>query len=275
MKPEITKKDDGSLTLKITISAQDVQKAREEVTDELVKHVSLPGFRKGKVPSHIAKEKLSKELVQEEVLKKVVPAAYNVAIKEAGINPIIQPKLHIETFDEGTGVVFEAETAEMPQVKLGKYKEAISKITAKSKIVVPGKEEKKPNLDELMSAALEEIQVTIPQVLKEQEASRLLSQMLDELKTLGLTLDQYLASRSKTGDQLRSEYEEKAEKDLKLEFFLRTVADEEKITVEPKDIEEALNGVEDVKQREEIAKNPYFVANIIRQQKTLDFLSKI
>jgi trigger factor len=111
--------------------------------------------------------------------------------------------------------------------------------------------------------------------LIEQEANRLLSQLLDEIKRLGVSLDQYLASRGNTDKELRMEYEERAEKDLKLEFLLRRIADEEKITVEQQDIDKAVSEIKDEKQRKEVSSNPYLVAAIIRQQKTLDFLSKI
>ncbi len=277
MKPEITRKEDGTIVLKITIPAGEVEKNRKKVTEDLQKQVSAPGFRKGKVPSQIAKNRIPKDLVQEEVLKQLVPEAYNKAIKEENLQPIISPRLHVETFDEGTGIVFEAETTEAPKIEVGDYKKAVQDVTAKSKIVIPGKndENQKPNLDDVISAAMKEVKMTIPQILKEQEANRLLSQLLDELKSLGLNLDQYLGSRGKTADEIRKEYEDRAERDLKLEFFLRKVADDEKITVEPQDIETALATVQDPKQRDEIAQNPYFLANIIRQQKTLDYLSNL
>ena len=64
---------------------------------------------------------------------------------------------------------------------------------------------------------IQEIQEIWP-FLIEKETNRLLSQLLDELKRLGMSLDQYLASRGKTDEQLRSEYDERAEKDLKMEW---------------------------------------------------------
>jgi FKBP-type peptidyl-prolyl cis-trans isomerase (trigger factor) len=76
-------------------------------------------------------------------------------------------------------------------------------------------------------------------------------------------------------EKLREEYRTKAEQDLKLEFFLRKVADEEKITVEKEDIEKALASIENPTEREEIMKNPYLVASIIRQQKTISYLSSL
>ena len=191
------------------------------------------------------------------------------------MTPIITPHIHIEVFTEGTDIVFTAETCEEPKIVLGKYKDEVKKITAKSKIIVPGKEEKKASLDEILEAALKTAKIVIPQILVESETSRLLSQMLDELKKLGLTLDQYLSSKKLDAEQLRNEYKKKAEQDLQLEFFLRSVADEEKITVEKEDIELALASIENPSEREEIMKNPYLVASIIRQQKTITFLSSL
>jgi FKBP-type peptidyl-prolyl cis-trans isomerase (trigger factor) len=275
MKSEITREENGNIVLKITVPAKKVDEAREKAVEELAKKVTVPGFRKGNVPKNIAKERVSQELLQEETLKKVLPEAYTEAVKEHKITPIMNPKLHVEAMDEGKDLVFEAVTCEDPEIDLGNYKDSVKNVTAKSKIVVPGKEEQKPNLDEIITEVIKNAKVTIPQVLIEQETTRLLSQMLEELKSLGLTLDQFLANRGKTSEDLRKEYEEQAEKDLKIEFVLRKIADQEKITVEEKDITDAMNTVQDEKQKQQLMQNPYLLAAIIRQQKTLDFLATI
>lgn len=273
MKPQITKQDDGTLVLKITVPFAEVDKKREKVKSELIKNVSAPGFRKGQVPKKIAEEKLSKQLVQEETLKAIVPEAYNNAIQAEKLQPIISPKLHIEVFEEGTDLVFEAVTALEPEVKLGDYKKAVKDVTAKSKIVKPGqKESEKPNIDEVLTAALETAEIIVPKILVEEETNRLLSQLVDELQRLGMNLDQYLATRGQNAEEMRKGYEAKAQRDLKLEFLLKKIADSENISVEKNDIEEALSRFQDPKNKEEIAKNPYFLAALIRQQKTIDFL---
>jgi len=272
---DMEKKKDGTITLTITIPWSDVEKVRNEIVEELIQHVELPGFRKGKAPRAVAEQKLAPERVREETLKKILTDHYIQAVKNFGIKPLINPLIHVETFTEGTELVFLAETCEEPEIELGDYKAAISKVTAKSKIIVPGKEAEKPSLDTILDAALSVTTITIPKVLIDNESQRLLSRFLDEVKTLGMSLEQYLSSKNITSEQLKAEYEARAEQDLKLEFFLRRVSDAEKITVEPKDIEEALGSIENQKEREEIAQNPYLVASIIRQQKTLDFLSKI
>lgn len=269
------RKDDGTIEITIVIPWSEAKIAQEAIENELVKQVKIAGFRPGQAPKNVAKARLNPELVKEEVLKKVVGKAYNEALKTHNLNPIITPRIHIEVFTENTDIIFTAETCEEPTTDLKNYKEEIKKVTAKSKIIVPGKEEKAPSVDEILDVALKTATIKVPGVLIENEVSRLLSQFLDELKKLGLTLEQYLTSRSLDPEKLREEYKAKAEQDLKLEFFLRKVADEEKITVEKEDIEAALKSIENPKEREEIMKNPYLVASIIRQQKTVTFLSQL
>lgn len=271
----IVKKPDGTIEITIVIPWSTALKAREEIEANLLKEVQVAGFRKGEAPKNIARAKLNTELVKEEMLKKTIGKAYNEAVEQYKLLPIISPHIHIEVFEDGTDIMFTAETCEEPQLTLGKYKEEIKKVNSKGKILIPGKEEEKPTIDDVLTAGISTSKITIPSILIENEVSRLLSQMLDELKKIGLTLDQYLKSRNLDPEKLRQEYEKKAEHDLKLEFFLRKVGDEEKITVDKEDIEKALNTIEDPKEREEIMKNPYLVASIIRQQKTLDFLTQL
>lgn len=275
MKISVQKSDDKMVILTISVAWQEIEKTRTNIENEMVKNVSAPGFRKGKVPENIAKEKIDKEKIKEELLRQVLPKYYAEALEKENIRPIITPEIHVEEFEEGTDMVFTARTCEEPEIVLNNYKEEVKKVTAKSKIILPGKEAEKPKLDDIVDVALKNVNMIIPRILVERETNRFLSQLIDELKTLGLTLDQYLTSKSKTGEDLRNEYEEKAEKDLKIEFMLRKIADVEKITVEQKDIDEVLNSLKDENQKKEIGKNPYFLASIIRQQKTLDFLSKI
>jgi len=275
MKNEITRKDDSTIAIKVTIPWSDVEKTKEKTIDEMVKNLEAPGFRKGAVPRKIALERLSKEAVDEQTLKAILPDAYINAVKENKINPLINPKIHVEAFEESKDLIFTAETCEEPQIELKDYKDAVKDVTAKSKIVIPGKEEQKPSMEEIVDALIKNTDVKLSHLLVEHEADRLLSQLLEEIKTLGLSLEQYLGSTGKTPEQLRKDYEVKAEKDLKLEFLLRKIADAENITVEQKDIDEVLSKIKDEKQKGEMAKNIYLLSALIRQQKVLDFLSKI
>lgn len=274
-KPGMTKKPDGTIELTIVIPWNEVKKVKSEVEKDLSKKIKVPGFRNGKAPKKITDTKLSAETIKEELLKRVLGVSYGKAVADNNIHPIVTPRVHVEVFKDEADIVFTADTCEEPEIKLNNYKDGIKKITAKSKIIIPGKESKKPTLDDIFNAGMKSISITIPKILIDNEVSRVLSQLLEEIKKLGLTLDQYLESRKQTVEELQTNYRTKAEKDLQLEFFLKKVADEEKIIVEQKDIDEAIKKIEDEKQRDEMSKNPYVVASIIRQQKTIDFLSKL
>ena len=269
------KSDDNTITFSITIPFAFVKKTREEVLEELTKQTNLPGFRKGKAPKKLVEGKIDPEKVHEETLKKLLPKAYIQAVEEHKIRPVINPKIQITKMKDNEDWQFDAITCEAPVIDLKNYKEAVKSITAKSKIVIPGKETTPPNFDEIIKALLEAVSATIPGILVEQEMQRFLSQTLDEVKQLGLTLDQYLSSTGRTTETLQEEARKRAENEIKIEFVLSKVADSENIAVEEKEIEEAIQKAKDPKERENLERNRYVLASILRQQKTLDFLKNL
>ena len=275
MESTIEKQEDGTIILNITIPSKIVKDTTEIVLQEVVKSASVAGFRKGKAPKKIVEEKVDKEKVKEEVLRKLLPQAYAQAIKKHDIKPIINPRIHVEVLEENKDWKFTASTCEAPEVDLNGYKENIKKVTSGSKIILPGKEPKEASFDEIMTQLQKSINVKVSKIIVEQEVEKLLAQTLSEIKRLGLTLDQYLASTQKTVEDLKKEYEEKAINDIKLEFALQKIAEEEKIIVTDTDIDEAIKNAKDENERKGLEGNRYLLASVIRQQKTLDFLKKL
>ena len=287
----LQKQTDGTINLTITIPSSEVKKTWDKRVDEAVNNAQLKGFRKGKAPRELVEKNLDREKIREEVLRELLPKYYVQAVNENQLKPIMNPKIHVEkledreTLSEAKGWQFIAQTCEAPQIQLNDYKKGVSSVTAKSKIIVPGKEKVEPKLDEIVKALLESVSITIPQILIEAEVDRLLSQSLDEIKKLGLTLEQYLSSTSRTAESLREEYRKKAENDIKFEFAMQKIAEVEKITVEEKEIEEAIQKAKpkagqplaekDEKERKILENNRYLLASILRQQKTLDFLKNL
>jgi len=276
------KESNGTIRLIITIPSPDVKKTWDEVMGEVVKNTQVQGFRKGKAPRKLVEEKVDKEKIKEEVLKKLLPLAYTEAIKTHDIKPIINPKIHVdpdqigvEKLEDGKDWQFVALTCEAPVVNLNNYKDNIKNITAKSKIVIPGKEKTEIKFDDIVKALLDSVTAEIPGILIDNETDRLLSQTLEDVKKLGLTLDQYLSSTGKNPEVLRTEYRAKAENDIKLEFTLLKIAEEEKIAVEEKEINEAIQAGKSDDERKNLGANRYLLASILRQQKTLDFLKNL
>lgn len=275
MKSTVERLDDGSIKLVITIPWADVKKAQDEVVKQVQSTAKVAGFRPGKAPKKLVEGSVDQAAVREDTLRKLLPNAYLSAIQEHKVNPIMNPKIHIEKLEDDKDWVVEAITCEAPKVEIGKYKDDVQKITARSKIAIPGKEQQAPNFDEVMSAVMSKVKVKIPQILIEQEVDRLLSQTLTEIKRLGLSLDQYLASTGKTPDQLRAEYAQKAAGDITMELALAQIADDEKITMSDAEVNEAIEKAKDPAEKQHLEGNRYLLASILRQQKTLDFLRSL
>lgn len=271
----IEKQPDGTIKLTISIPKELISKAREKAIIDVSKHTNVPGFRKGKAPEKLVEEKLNKEQIDEDALKELLPMQYQQAVVEHQLRPVMNPKIHINKMEEGKDWTFEALTCEAPAVEAGDYKKSVQKVTAKSKIIIPGKEPQKPSFEDIAKALLETSTVKVPTILLEQETDRLLAQLLNDIKKLGLNLEQYLASTKRTPDDLRAEYSKRAEDDMKLEFVLQKIAELEKITVEEKEIEEAIQKAKSEEEKKHLQGNKYLLAAILRQQKTLDFLMSL
>ncbi len=275
MRSIIEKKEDGTIELKITIPWTIVKKEQDVVVAEMVKNTNLPGFRKGKAPKKLVEEKLDQARIREEVIRRILPQSYIDAVKEHNLKPIMDPRIHIEgELLEGGDWQFHAVTCEAPNIDLNGYKDEVKKITSKSKIVIPGKEPEQPKLDDVVGAMLDSVKIVVPEVLVEREVDRLLAQTLDEIKKLGMSLEQYLSSTGRTAETLRAEYTKKAQADLKLEFALQKVAQEEKITVDDSEIEKTIANAKS-EEKQGLAANKYLLASILRQQKTLDYLRSL
>lgn len=272
MASTIQRQENGNIKLTITIDPALAKKTREEVIVNHVNDAELPGFRKGKAPRDMVEKTLDANHIKEDVLRALLPFTYSQAVSEHKLKPIVSPRIHVEALDDDKEWSYTAETAEMPEINLGQYKEEVKKLTAKSKIIVPGKEEKQVGFDEIVKVISEETKVTIPQIILDNETERLLAQTLDEVKRLGLGLDQYLASTGRTIEDLKKEYSEKARRDVTIEFALQKIADDEKINVTDADIDEAIKNGKTEEERKNLEQNRYLLASIIRQQKTLELL---
>lgn len=112
--------NEGTLTFEIP--QEEVKKGLDQAFKKVQKTVSVPGFRKGKVPRQIFNNVYGEEALYDEALNAVLPDAYEAAVKEAGLDVVGQPKLDIETIGKKEPWVMKAEVTLKPDVQLGEYK---------------------------------------------------------------------------------------------------------------------------------------------------------
>src|SRR5690625_4329053 len=112
--------NEGILT--INVSADQFDQALDQAFKKVVKDVSLPGFRKGRIPRPIFEKRFGVESLYQDAVDIVLPDAYREAIDITGIFPVDQPKIDIEEIEKGKELIFTCEVTVKPEVKLGEYK---------------------------------------------------------------------------------------------------------------------------------------------------------
>lgn len=278
MNTTIARADDGTIELTMKVPWADIAKTYELVVEDMVKDAEIAGFRKGKAPRKMVEDGLDKTKVYEEAIRRIVPQVYSDAITEQKITPILMPQIELKEAQEGKDWVVSAKTCEAPKVTLGDYKKAIkeAKAAKAAKIIVPGKEKEeadnKPNLDDVLGALLSVTQIKLPVILVEHETNHQLSQLIDQTKKLGLTVEQYLASTGKTSESLRADYAQQTQRTLTLEFALEAAAVQEDVKVEDADIAKLLATAKSDEERKSLEKEQYYLTTLVKRQKTVDLL---
>ena len=104
------------------IPAEDFEKAVQASYIRNKNRFTIPGFRRGKAPRKVIERMYGQGIFYEEAINEVLPSAYEAAAKESGLDIVSDPAFSIESIEDGKTVVFSAEVAVRPEVKLGDYK---------------------------------------------------------------------------------------------------------------------------------------------------------
>jgi len=122
MSLQLEKLEKNMAKLTIEVSAEELEKAIEAAYHKNKGQISVPGFRKGKVPRQMIEKMYGKEVFYEDAANALIPTAYEKAVEECEEEIVSQPNIDVVTLEAGKPFVFTAEVALKPEVKLGKYK---------------------------------------------------------------------------------------------------------------------------------------------------------
>lgn len=117
---EKTGKNDGVLSFEI--SQEQITKGIDTAFNKVKGTLSVPGFRKGKVPRKVFNKMYGEEALYEDALNAVLPEAYEAALTETGIDPVDQPQIDVKSMETGKAWEIEAKVTVKPEVQLGDYK---------------------------------------------------------------------------------------------------------------------------------------------------------
>lgn len=126
------KKEGLSHEMEITLTAKDIDQRVETKLKEVGKTIKMPGFRPGKVPLAILKQKYGKAIMGE-VLESAVNESSQKALEEKKLRPAVQPKIEVKSFDEGKDLTYTMAVEVLPGFKVADFKGAkLEKLVAKA-----------------------------------------------------------------------------------------------------------------------------------------------
>lgn len=124
MKVNAEKLEGNKAKLTIEVAPETFEKSMDKAFRQVVKKISIPGFRKGKAPRHVVERMYGREILLEDAINDAVPEAFSQALDEIGseYECIVYPKYEIVSSEKGQGLVFAATYDLKPEIKLGAYK---------------------------------------------------------------------------------------------------------------------------------------------------------
>ncbi len=275
----VAREADGNIQITFTIPSAVITKAQDETLVEFARDAEIPGFRKGKAPIDKVKAKVSQSALIEHSLSHLLPSALGEAMTEHKLKLAIYPKFELVSAEEGKDWQIRGVTCELPEVTLGDYKKIIQGENRAAAIVVPGKESAKEKTREekeqlVIKTLLENVKITIPKILIEEEVNGRLSNLLARIEKLGLALESYLASVGKNVEGLRTEYETQAKEAITLDLTLSKIGEEEGLKVDPKEVDAALamSQASNKEDGEDPESRKRLLESILKRRLALDFL---
>lgn len=219
--------------LTVAISNAVHQRAYAKVLSSYVQKLTLPGFRQGKAPQKLVEDTVGEQRLIQEALERVFPEAYDKAVKDAKIFPLVHPHVEAEeALHKDKDWMITAHTAVAPIVTLGDWKKIVKE--AGQTLPKPDHEHKEGEvhdhsgeaLSHVFSKLIESVKPKIAPLLLEHETKRQLESFAKELAGYKIDLDSYLARTHKTIEQIQQEMMASSLGTLQVEFVIQAIAED-------------------------------------------------
>lgn len=122
MSLQVEKLEHNMAKLTIEVGEDEVEKALQAAYNKNKSKMSIPGFRKGKVPRQMLEKMYGPAVFYEDAANILIPNAYGKEVKESDLEIVSQPDIDIVQIEKGKPFIFSAQVALKPEVVLGIYK---------------------------------------------------------------------------------------------------------------------------------------------------------
>ncbi len=122
MSVQVENLEKNMVKLTIEVSADELEKALQAAYMKEKSKISIPGFRKGKVPRMMIEKMYGPEIFFEDAANMLITQEYPKAVEESGADVVSRPEIDVTQIEKGKPFIFTAEAAVRPEVTLGEYK---------------------------------------------------------------------------------------------------------------------------------------------------------
>ena len=122
MSVKVEKLEKNMAKLTIEVDETEVENALQQSYMKQKNQISVPGFRKGKVPRAMIEKMYGPEVFYQDAINIMIPNAYDKAVEECEEDIVSSPEIDVVSIKKGEPFVFTAQVALKPPVELGKYK---------------------------------------------------------------------------------------------------------------------------------------------------------
>ena len=118
MKSDVETLSPTRVRLSVEIPFDELQPNVDSAYKKIAAQVTIPGFRKGKVPARIIDQRVGRGAVLDEAVNEALPKAYGDAVTENELKVLGQPDVEVGEFSDGVALTFTAEVDVRPEIEL-------------------------------------------------------------------------------------------------------------------------------------------------------------
>lgn len=280
--------------LEITIDKETWLPVYKKVLNRSAKKIKIDGFRKGKVPPHIAKNAVRPEYLYQETLEQLLPQAYEALIKKEKVEPITYPEFNPLSVAEDGDWRIEVQIAEAPTVSITGYTSIVKKAKkdAEKKWQQAQKdqknkkemsdEEKQAAKDDLFlkiiyAALVQELHPPVQELLVKRETEYALRELQQTIERFGMTIDQYLGGRKLNKEQLAQEIAAESLAKIQISYILAEITEKETLSATDADVTDYIAQLDNKDAQAHYAKKEQkeTVRRMTTQKKLVEYLLQL
>lgn len=126
MKTSLSEREGNTVKLAVEVSSDELQEAFNARLKKVSREIRLPGFRPGKAPLTMVRQRVGDEMIVTEAIEEAMGEWFAQAAVDLDLNPVDRPQIELddenETPELGKPLSFTATVTVMPEIVLGEYK---------------------------------------------------------------------------------------------------------------------------------------------------------